>query len=349
MKSKTLTIVVISIVACFSMISCDYSTKDKNGVLLFENLIPTTEEKWEVVHSSLWIPIPKKVGPFMYYGNYRYSGPIAKYFENDTLEFKGYYSFGEKSGQWKYYYQDGRLKKEEAYLDSIFRGYQKKEYAKNGTLLSELLKKENDTLYYREHYKNGKLSYELKNKKSYKKFTPEGILYEYFDQDSIKIIKHKKTLKLIERGYFSNGEKTGLWEKYYFNGNKAYEKNYHNGYRKGAWKEYFESGKLKEKYFFNNDHRLEGHYSMHYDNGNPKTRGNYDEKGRKSGKWIEYNSEGKIRKSALYKLGELDGVYKDYYHDGKLKSKGKYYGGTKIGTWFYYYSDGSLKRKVKED
>ena len=366
----------LSMLTCYLLISCGQSRiHDKDGILLFENLESRTETEWSVPHNSWWVPFPERVGPIMYFRNTKYYGPIIQYYENGHVKFRGNYQSGLKRGDWKYYDSKGQLEKEEFIPGFKLDEYKRKEYHEDGSLMSEYIEKDEDTIFYREFYKNGQLAHELKHdKKRYcRKWTEQGELYELYNEDSIVEIKDPRTLKLLKKGYFNDGRKIGNWIKYNSNGSKRYDRNYSDNRRVGKNIEYHRNGKIHVEANYNNNGYKAGTYKKYFEEGELEEAGRYDSKGRKIGRWIKFLSAGKKEKVENYKYGKLDGPYEDYffeggireksnyklgelhgsckrYHpNGKLRAKGNYFAGGKVGIWYYYDDSGNLEKKVNQD
>ena len=90
--------------------------------------------------------------------------------------------------------------------------------------------------------------------------------------------------------YNEKGEKHGLWEDYYSNGELHYRINYANGKEHGVWESYYRDGQLNY-------------------------RGNY-ENGQKHGLWEGYFSDGQLSIRGNYVNGQKHGVWEDYYSNG---------------------------------
>lgn len=118
-----------------------------------------------------------------------------KWFYNDgsIKRLEQYNENGEKVGVWKYYYQNGQLKREEKYVKDDREGFVT-DYHPNGQLKSRLL-------YIRVN------DYSTKIKDS---------VYSFFYDNG----------KLSERGQFKNGLRYGLWESWYVNGQMKSRGNY---------------------------------------------------------------------------------------------------------------------------
>lgn len=84
-----------------------------------------------------------------------------------------------------------------------------------------------------------------------------------------------------------------------------------------------------------------GRWIFKYEDGNYKSIQDFNEESKRHGKFITYNSFGKVSQDADYKNGELDGVKKIYFINGNLKNQITYTNG-KIKRFQNYDLDGNL-------
>lgn len=114
--------------------------------------------------------------------------------------------------------------------------------------------------------------------------------------------------KFVERKYNGGTEKgnldveglqTGLWQRFYSNGNIYEEINFLKGKYNGQRKEYYNKGQVKviSSYI---DNKLDGDWLSFYENGTKQSEGKYIN-------------------------GERNGTYKEYYENGNLEKIQKYY------------------------
>ncbi|MCB0408702.1 MAG: hypothetical protein KDD29_00685, partial [Flavobacteriales bacterium] len=308
------------------LFSCDFYYRDDKDILLYENLQEKYEKYWSTTDGSLWIPIIKKHGPYMYLGDERYTGEIIKYYKNGNVEFYGVYEDGRKTGLWKYYFSNNRPKLEIDYSYSEDCSPYRKEFFPSGKIKT-LLKRENgcDTTYFSEYYQDGKLMQEYyypnPSKKGlimkYKKYREDGKLYEYFKGDSIYFLMDKKTLKLKEKIHYKSNKKEGLWESYNIN----------------------ESFRIVG-YYKNN--KLDSNYTEYFSDGLVKIRGRYNY-GNKEGNWSEYYKNGNLKVQCYYKEGEFDKDYKEFYENGNYKTVGSFRDLKKEGKWIDYFVNGNIE------
>jgi antitoxin component YwqK of YwqJK toxin-antitoxin module len=198
------------------------------------------------------------------------------YFDNGKKSSEGTMKNGKADGYWKNYYKTGILKNEgnrkDFLLDSIWKFYNDKgqltktfNYSKgkkNGYVVNYdsagiVTSRENfvndikqDTSY--NYYKTGlvKQSIPFKNGKA------DGISYVYSPDTLVTNIIHYKMGYVEKQEKINqtdeNGNKQGIWKKFYKNGTLAKEERFKDGTVDGYTKEYDKKGNLQEikKYAF---------------------------------------------------------------------------------------------------
>ena len=140
---------------------------------------------------------------------------------------------------------------------------------------------------------------------------------------------------------------------YHRNGKLEVERNYENEKLHGVVKTYDESGDLIEESSYNkgklhgkrvqviksDDHTvtshynngiLEGEYVSMYNNGKMIKKGTYDSKGKKTGKWLDYDRDGELREEAVYLDDKYHGERRTYY-EGALRSVTEFANGINHG------------------
>jgi antitoxin component YwqK of YwqJK toxin-antitoxin module len=186
----------------------------------------------------------------------------------------------------------------------------------------------------------------------------------------------------------SAGKRNGRYASYYPDGTLEKEQEFKDGKEHGylrtydregnvKWDCHYEEGKMhgrQTQLFFSNvgtyvrvsnyEHGvLAGDYSEVYEKGGLKEKGQYDEKGRKTGLWVRKDSRGGmideteyrngerngtrtvygdddvVEKVATYRDDELDGVTREFWH-GRLAREYTYVDGRLDGVSRTYYEDG---------
>lgn len=79
--------------------------------------------------------------------------------------------------------------------------------------------------------------------------------------------------------------------------------------------------------------------------GRMVTEAHYDGNGERTGNWKWYHDHLKLKESAIYKNGELDGENSIFYPNGQLSIKTFYKGDKLDGEYLYYNENGALQQK----
>lgn len=146
--------------------------------------------------------------------------------------------------------------------------------------------------------------------------------------------------KVRERTHFKNGLRDGSSEQFYSNGLPSFTCAYENGMVEGEYTAYDISGyKTQVANMLHN--KLSGLATAYYENGTKKAELNYAD-GKLNGEFILYTIDGKVSKRMNYLNDMLNGNFKEYYSDGKVKSEGDYKADERFGPWKTYYQDGTL-------
>ena len=160
------------------------------------------------------------------------------------------------------------------------------------------------------------------------------------------------------------GEKHGLFEQYYKNGQLFITGYYENGQREGLWEEYRESGLLMKKVNYKNGQR-EGRFEQYHKNLQLFITGYY-ENGQPEGLWRNYHENGQLRAIVRHNNGQREGRFEQYHNNGQLYIKGTYKkgpdtvaddpieaftgfskGGQLDGRIIQYREDGTLQRAAE--
>ena len=88
-----------------------------------------------------------------------------------------------------------------------------------------------------------------------------------------------------------------------------------------------------------------GTFTHTYDNGAPKTKGQYED-GIRVGKWEYWYPDGKRMLTEEYERGELQGRFTMWYTNGNKRVEGDFRHNKQINQWTYYKDDGSILKTV---
>ena len=176
-------------------------------------------------------------------------GNWKEYFPDGKLKATGPYAKDNRDGLWKFYYNSGQLEQVGAYLnampDSNWRWF-----FSNGKLMRE------------EFFYDGK---------------SDGLMTEYDVEGNV-----------VTQGDYLEGKREGKW--FYQAGDNRDEGEYIEGFRNGLWMSYFSDGTVSFEGKFIDD-LPNGKHKWYWDNGKVKKEGSYV-MGRKNGDWRKYDSSG---------------------------------------------------------
>lgn len=166
-----------------------------------------------------------------------------------------------------------------------------------------------------------------------------GDTINYVDANNLKqglwkIFNHMKNLpgyrpdQVVEEGYYKDSRKTGIWKRYYPNGNIKDEIEYINNRTGGYYKIYYENGQLQEEGYWKNNRNV-GTFKRYYENGNLAQEFNFNESGKREGVQKYYYENGQLMIEGEWQDGKEAGVVKEYYENGELKAE-KYFNNGQI-------------------
>jgi antitoxin component YwqK of YwqJK toxin-antitoxin module len=233
---------------------------------------------------------------------------------------------GRKQGTYREYYENGRIKKEEHYLDDQLHGYYR-EFDGRGELLTAM-------------------RYE------------RGMIMEEIDEDMKELLDMKSTFdadgKLIFTGGYIEGVPVGIHR--FFDTTGTVENSYlynelgqkisegiidEQGRRKGPWLDFFSTGETRAKGQYV-DNQRSGSWSYFFHTGGVEQKGRF-ERDRYRGTWTWYYSKGNVWREEAYFNGREDGIFVEYDLAGNILTKGDYISGEKEGEWIYQVGDHTEK------
>lgn len=206
----------------------------------------------------------------------------TSYYENGNIEQQFYYKYGEANGPEIYYQENGKVEVKGERKDGEKEGWYEF-YAPDGHIQ------------YRVKYHLGvAIAYSYQDKDG--KYLPD-IQMPNASGDFTCTFSNGIT---SAKGSYVNGERHGLYTKYYFNGKKCFETSYDNGYINGTYINYYENGKTLDEVTYVN-------------NSKEGVEKKYDEKGNLvlETTWLndikhgpeKYYSGGKLVKTINYEYG----------------------------------------------
>ncbi len=172
------------------------------------------------------------------YANDKRVGEWIFYYPNGKIEQRGKYDKkGRAQNEWKWFYENGALMREEFYIDNLRNGTMT-DYAEDGKIIT---KGE-----YIDDMQEGLWVYE----------TPEyKVIGKYVNDkpDSLWKSYYLPKEKLQYEGHFLNGDEDGQHTWYYENGRKMVQGSYVGGMKQNDWKYYDEVGFNYLTIYYEND------------------------------------------------------------------------------------------------
>lgn len=126
--------------------------------------------------------------------------------------------------------------------------------------------------------------------------------------------------QLVEEGEYLNNKKTGVWTKYYPNGNKKHELTFANNIANGYAKIYYRSGQIQEEGIWKMN-KWQGQYKYYFKDGTLKYDWNYNSSGKREGQQKYFHENGVLMYLGDWKNGKEAGELVEYYEDGSIKAK----------------------------
>lgn len=184
------------------------------------------------------------------------------------------------------------------------------------------------------HYDSG----ELYLKGNVKNELKEGVWNVYY-----------KSGEILAKGNYVNDKENGLWEFFFRSGVLLQKGNFVNGEKTGKWKE---SLNYNENYLvdvvYKNGEKVKSNtnvFRAEYSTGELHEKGQFD-KEEKTGKWLSYYKNGKVKAVKFYKNGLYNGKWVSYYQNGEIESIENYKNSNNHGKFIAYFKDGTLKGKL---
>lgn len=275
-------------------------------------------------------------------------------YEDGSTKAEGAYNSSKiKTGQWKYYYTNGKLEAEGYYKGKVDKARPvviRKN--RNSAIDDDGLVREGKWTFY---YTNG----QPKASVTYKDGCPNGQLIKWYktgekmEESTYEGCQDVKDRKLwakegwLKQETINEGNERSIQIEWYQNGQKKAAIPYKKGKQYGHVKRWYDTGQKEEDVMMKNT-RVHGSYRSWYSNGN-KQRQFFSISNVMSGEYQEWNEEGQL----LWKITELTDEKKilviNYWPDGSIKMKGKSnmpaslsiheWSQTRDGYWTYWFEN----------
>lgn len=254
-----------------------------------------------------------------YYANNQSDSLWIFYFENGRKKAEGKFKDGEQEGDWTYYFENGNEKAKGKFKDNIRHGYWSF-YFENGNEKSSGIyfegKKEGIWNYQYEDETLKAQAYYNEGKGLYKEFYPDGSLKmegkNENEKSEGKWFYYYPTGEVEATGVFTNGLRNEHWQYFHRNGQLAAEGQFLDGQKSGVWKYYYQDGSVSSEGQMKED--------------------------QKDGYWKLYYPSGLIKGQGEFEVGT--GNYEEFYESGQQKSSGELIDGKKTGQWIFYNEEG---------
>jgi len=255
---------------------------------------------------------------------------------------------GNKQGTFREYYENGRIKKEEHYLDNQLHGYYREFDGRGelvmamryerGQIVEEIDEDMKELLDMKSTYdQEGRLVFTG----GYKEGIPVGI-HRFFDTAGVvenAYLYNELGQKVSEGIIDVQGKRKGPWTDFYPSGEVRAKGSYLDNQKSGSWTYFLSGGGVEQKGRFERG-RFMGMWNWYYPNGNKWREESYFN-GREDGMFVEYDPNGNILTKGDYIGGEKEGEW--LYQVGDHEEKGSFVIGLREGMWRYYYPDGAVK------
>lgn len=312
-------------VGCYYVDEINPNSTEKHGKWLFYSLDGTLEEERffyrNRMHGKQTLFYPNKKIKQQFFCKFNVPDSLFyEYDEKGTLIRSGMYDLGSPEGQWKYFYGDSSLWKEEkvsndtTYLISYFEA---------DSLHKQTVNQGNGWV--STFYNSG----QIKESYGFKNGLRHGHFAEYLASGIISI-----------SGSFWTGKKDSIWDFYFADGRLEKTFGYIKDSLHGSYLVLYENGVEQTRGEYNMGAK-EGDWIWRREDGGIDMRGQFS-KNAQQGPWEYYYSSGELSYTAHFEMGLKSGEWNYYYKDGTPFKKGNYLKNFKEGFWQTWYEDGTL-------
>ncbi|MBN2165662.1 MAG: toxin-antitoxin system YwqK family antitoxin [Marinilabiliaceae bacterium] len=126
--------------------------------------------------------------------------------------------------------------------------------------------------------------------------------------------------QVVEKGFYVDGKKDGLWISYFPNGKEKHRITFKNGIASGLAVFYYENGKMWEQGIWEIDHWV-GKYQFFYPSGQIAYDWNYNKAGKRNGVQKYYHENGNVKYSGSWENGKTSGTLKIFSELGELSGE----------------------------
>lgn len=151
---------------------------------------------------------------------------------------------------------------------------------------------------------------------------------------------------LVEEGRYTNSRRTGLWKRYWPNGQVMSEIHYQAGRPKGPYRTFYPDGKTEEEGSWDLD-RNTGSFKRWHPNGKLAQEFAFDEHGVRQGLQKYYHENGRLAVELTVRDGREEGTLKRYLPNGELQQVAEFNNGVMDETRSLYIKSAPTAEDVK--
>ena len=173
----------------------------------------------------------------------------------------------------------------------------------------------------------------------------EYILADFKDGMYHGNCRHFKENKLLEECRYKEGNRDGLYKRYYGDGQTVQsERTFIDGKVDGVSRTYHSNGKVETEKVYKLG--IEDGYDRRYDSDGTLTLDECYKDGKRDGKWTQHLSSnlGDMVRISFYKNGLPDGQWSETWKDGKPEKSTTYKNDEKNGEEITYFTDGTPEK-----
>jgi len=244
---------------------------------------------------------------------------VQQYYGSTLIMDQSYDKKGLPDGMANLYYANGQVRQEIPFVKGMANGLGKA-YDKDGTLMVETTYKNNKRHGLRKmHSRRGEQfiegTFDNDNVTGTIKVADRyGKTYLYPpDLKKGVVTVFENNIKMAEIPIIAGDKVHGEMKDFWHNGKVKSIVRYYGGERHGLSESFKPDGTLLSGNTYSNGKNV-GAYSFVALDGTIMQKGQYDDNGKKTGLWVNYDKAGKTEREIEYNAGKMNGFYKTYYN-----------------------------------